>query len=63
MGKDGGAGDSAMRDGRLARALRDNLRRRKAARRQIVGAGGENDAQGCANVTPAGKKNEDGRKA
>ena len=58
MSKAGGAKGGAGRDGRLASALRDNLRRRKAASRPVDGAA--EPRHGRANATPPGKGADEG---
>lgn len=60
-GAKGGQERGSVRDGRLASALRDNLRRRKAASRPAEGEAERPAAEGRPNVTPPQKTAADGR--
>ena len=55
MGASGGAKGGAERNVRLAGALRDNLRRRKAASRPVEDAAAEPAAVARENATPPDK--------
>ena len=55
MGASSGAKGGADRNGRLASALRDNLRRRKAASRPVEDAAAERAADARVNATPPDK--------
>ena len=55
MSKAGDAKGGSGRNGRLASALRDNLRRRKAASRPVEDAAAERAADARVNATPPDK--------
>ena len=60
-GAKGGQEDGSARDGRLASALRDNLRRRKAASRPAAGTAERPAAGGRSNATLPQKTADEGR--
>lgn len=63
MSKAGDAKGGSGRNGRLASALRDNLRRRKAASRPVEDAAAEPAAVARENATPADKTSGEGRES